>query len=206
MTLYEILGIEKDATPEDIKKAYRHKANKLHPDKKDGDKEKFVEVKEAYEILSDPERRAAYDTDGKAVSGKLDPKERARTEAIEFIAGILEGLVSDDAAEVETMPVLNQVLNKVNENKIAAVSTILLLEKRIAKRNKMLARLFKKDASNSTVHFILQKFNETQLDQILKLKEIIIKMDVVLEVLDTYQYVNDGSSEGFPFTGTFFLP
>ncbi len=60
---YKILGIERDAKPEDIKRVYRRLARKYHPDvSKEKDAEaKFKEVQEAYEVLKDPEKRAAYD-------------------------------------------------------------------------------------------------------------------------------------------------
>ena len=64
---YEVLGIQKDASPEEIKKAYRKAALKYHPDRNPGDKEaeeKFKEVGEAYEVLSDEEKRQRYDQFG----------------------------------------------------------------------------------------------------------------------------------------------
>jgi molecular chaperone DnaJ len=66
---YDILGVAKDAGAEDIKKAYRKLAVKYHPDKNPGDKsaeEKFKELGEAYEALSNPQTRAAYDQYGHA--------------------------------------------------------------------------------------------------------------------------------------------
>jgi DnaJ-class molecular chaperone len=61
---YQILGLKQNSTQEEIKKAYRLYASKFHPDKHEGDKffeEKFKEIKEAYDILSDPENRKKYD-------------------------------------------------------------------------------------------------------------------------------------------------
>lgn len=67
---YEVLGVSKTATPEEIKKAYRKKAIQYHPDKNPGDKEaeeKFKEAAEAYDVLSDSEKRAKYDQFGHAM-------------------------------------------------------------------------------------------------------------------------------------------
>ncbi len=66
---YEVLGVARDATPEAIKKAYRGLARKLHPDVNPGDKTaeaKFKEVQQAYDILSEPEKRSRYDRFGDA--------------------------------------------------------------------------------------------------------------------------------------------
>lgn len=66
---YEVLGVEKNATADQIKKAYRKKAIEYHPDKNPGNKEaedKFKEAAEAYEVLSNPDKRARYDQFGHA--------------------------------------------------------------------------------------------------------------------------------------------
>jgi molecular chaperone DnaJ len=62
---YAILGVERGASPDDIKKAFRKLAHKYHPDKKTGDESKFKEINEAYSVLSDQKRRAEYDTYGR---------------------------------------------------------------------------------------------------------------------------------------------
>jgi len=65
---YQILGIPKTASEDEIKTAFRKLAHKLHPDKKGGDEKKFKEVSEAYAILSDKKKRAEYDAYGRTFS------------------------------------------------------------------------------------------------------------------------------------------
>ena len=75
---YEILGVARGASEEEIKRAYRKQAVKFHPDKNPGDRqaeENFKELGHAYEILMDPQKRAAYDQYGHAA---FDPKARSR--------------------------------------------------------------------------------------------------------------------------------
>lgn len=66
---YNVLGVEKGATKDDIKKAFYKLAAKYHPDKKGGDESKFKEINEAYQILSDERKRKEYDTYGQTFNG-----------------------------------------------------------------------------------------------------------------------------------------
>lgn len=89
---YEILGVAKNATDDDLKKAYRKLAMKHHPDRNQGDaakpaEEKFKEAKEAYEVLSDPQKRAAYDQYGHA---GVDPNMRGGMGGAEGFGGFAE--------------------------------------------------------------------------------------------------------------------
>ena len=68
---YEVLGVDKNASEAEIKRAYRKVAKKYHPDMNPGDKEaeeKFKEAAEAYEVLSDPEKKSKYDQFGHSYS------------------------------------------------------------------------------------------------------------------------------------------
>ena len=61
---YSILGVDKNASEEDIKKSFRKLAHKYHPDKKTGDEKKFKDISEAYSVLSDKDKRQQYDMTG----------------------------------------------------------------------------------------------------------------------------------------------
>ena len=89
---YDVLGVPKNATDDDIKKAYRKLAMKHHPDRNQGDgsakaEERFKEAKEAYEMLSDPHKRAAYDQYGHA---GVDPNMGGRGPGAEGFGGFAE--------------------------------------------------------------------------------------------------------------------
>ena len=93
---YEVLGVPRTASEDEIKKAYRKLAKKYHPDLNPGDKqaeERFMEVNEAYEILSDKDKKARYDQFGHA---GVDPNYGAGAGAGGFGGGFGGGIDLDD--------------------------------------------------------------------------------------------------------------
>ncbi|EAR85979.2 DnaJ domain protein (macronuclear) [Tetrahymena thermophila SB210] len=101
ITLYDLLDIEKDATIEQIKKAYKKLALKIHPDKNKDDpqaKEKFQKIVEAYNILSDPEKKKVYDETG---SYGDDFNQHAFEAAYNFYRAIYKKIEKEDIIEFE---------------------------------------------------------------------------------------------------------
>lgn len=96
MNLYEVLGVAKDATPEQIKKAFRGKASRAHPDH-GGSEERMAALNDAYAVLSDPERRKLYDETGATQAG---PTLRSRAE--DAIARALTAVIDAGADDLLT--------------------------------------------------------------------------------------------------------
>ena len=92
MNLYKILEIDKTATPDEIRKAYKRMASKHHPDKENGDEERFKEVQSAYDVLSDPVKKGRYDEDGTVIED--DFKGAAIDEVIKLVSSEIDA--SDD--------------------------------------------------------------------------------------------------------------
>ncbi|MEQ1644254.1 MAG: J domain-containing protein [Pyrinomonadaceae bacterium] len=86
---YHSLGIDPDATPEQIKRAYRAKARVTHPDK-GGDAEEFAAVADAYEVLGDPQRKLLYDASGQ------DRQKSIEDEVQEILLGLFSSALQED--------------------------------------------------------------------------------------------------------------
>lgn len=73
---YDILGVARNASPEEVKKAYRRLAHQYHPDKSSGDEKRFKEINEAYQVLGNEQKRAQYDRFGNASTGGNGAKDQ----------------------------------------------------------------------------------------------------------------------------------
>lgn len=105
MTPYETLGVARDASPDDIKKAYRREVSKAHPDREGGDTARARAVNDAYAVLSDPERRARFDATGEdAPAQTLQSKAEAA-----LITALMQAL------DHESLDPLGYVRAKMNE-------------------------------------------------------------------------------------------
>jgi len=107
MTYYEILGVSETATLKEIKNAYKRLALKNHPDK-GGDEAKFKEICEAYEVLSDPDRRRDYDQDGEGNNDYDKEEAEQRAYLGDEIENIKDGFAQYGISEADLDPKLWQ--------------------------------------------------------------------------------------------------
>jgi DnaJ-class molecular chaperone len=126
MTLYDILGVSKDATPEEIKKAHRTLSKEHHPDV-GGDSHRFKDISKAYKILSNPDDRAYYDKHGK------EPLERKNDEqqAIGKFVAVFLRVIQSNIGQITTCDVIGKVIQELNgslkgiNEKISKVESIM---------------------------------------------------------------------------------
>lgn len=99
-SLYTVLGLPPFASQEEIRKSYKAKAQKLHPDKSSGDLEAFTELKAAYEVLSDPQRRDIYNRTG-STEKPDDPELLAK----DLLLTIFMGIIRDPRMSLSVDPI-----------------------------------------------------------------------------------------------------
>ena len=157
---YEVLGIDRSASEDEIKKAYRKMAKKYHPDLNPGDKEaekNFKEVNEAYEVLSDKDKKARYDQFGHA---GVDPNYGAgavRAGLLEGVAGFLIlAFLEGDGSENVPCPIRGVVEAQGLVEVLARADGVPLLEQADGPRQIGLGGRFEPDGSGEVVEGVVR--------------------------------------------------
>lgn len=171
---YATLNIKRDGTPQEIERAYRRLAQVLHPDK-GGDIDAFNDVKEAYDVLSDPERRAAYDAGG---SGAPDP-----FNVPQMLAELCLLTARIDAGDV----IAGMRLHLANE-KLRAVNAIKGHEDEAARLEHMAARVKRTDDGENILSGALLNAATKSRASIIEIAKASARLDKMLAALDDYRY------------------
>lgn len=185
--LYETLGVNRTATLEEIKKAFKDKAKKLHPDKPGGDKAKFQEIQRAYEVLSDAGRRDRYDK-----TGEVEERDE-RQEMVHFMMAHMFVTAVSKAGSEEYKE--KDIIKKA---KGIAFEAITQCRKEIAKwddqikiKTDLVQRLSTKKGTDNVIS--AQLLVSMEMDKAAK-EEIEYRMGVIKEVhdsFDNYHYKAD---------------
>lgn len=161
--LYDELGVEPDADTSEIKKAYKKKAKKAHPDH-DGSEEEFGKLNRAYVVLVDPERRAKYDATGDASESSAD---NAKSQVMVTIAGALEMVIAN-LEQRGSDPLAHDIValmrTKIKEEMSKIEQRIQACDKLIAKTKKYLGKFRVKEGSNFIEQMIEAKITNIGLN------------------------------------------
>jgi len=201
--LYKLLGIKKDASDTEIKKAYREKARECHPDFHKDDPEKtklFMQVNQAFFILSNPETKKQYDETGFA--SEITDKKKAATS---ILLGLFFGVVETDVADknVDIIKVMEVAIGKEIFDR---AQNIKKLEKNSNKLKKVGDKVKRKDGNNRNNIFLnaindqIRKANQVIADirNSIELHELALKMlkdyDFEVEQIMVYGIAKQGST------------
>ncbi len=182
MSLYTTLGVLPDATPEEIKTAFRRAAMKNHPDRADGNHILMQAIQAAYDVLSDPERRQVYDETG---STARPPTRHKR--AVDLLARMLDQIVAK-MDDVETESPLLQARHEVNALRETGEEKQKELARQVTQRNKALKRLRQKEGEDRAMFHILDGLNARDKGVMEKNEDALKMLLVVLDILAQYDY------------------
>lgn len=177
MTLYEDLGLGKEASEEDIKQAYRKKARETHPDK-GGSAEKFQIVSNAYTILSDAERRRRYDQTGEA-GQFVDEKAMVMQHLGALLFSVIES--TPDLDHIDLIAKMKQIINEGRDKadrEVAATKKKIVQYKSAQKRFKHKGKK-KNRLADMIEHSI--KGQEGKLEEIAKIRKLGDDMEKIAE-------------------------
>lgn len=187
MDFYEILGVERDASIETIRQAYRQKAKVAHPDA-GGDAERFKELERAARTLTDPERRKKYD----ASSMVSDDVDNTDALALRRIGNVIETILMSDPApdRRDFIASVRETLRDLIDDQLRE-ATIASME--IAKRKKLMAGLRTTDSYDPVRSLIQVRVGE--LETIAEAMDVQIRvLRRAVEMLKTYSFTPSGGS------------
>lgn len=136
---YAVLGVERDATPEEVRQAYRRKAQDAHPDK-GGAEGAFPPLQRAYALLKDARRRSSWDQTGRDPGAEPEADAR-RAEAIRRVVGLFLSAVLNDQLDPDTHDLVHLVRDLVADQGVALNNTMVEMRKQIRKCQRAIKRV-----------------------------------------------------------------
>jgi len=175
---YETLGVDKSATPEEIKAAYRKLASRHHPDREGGDTQKFQALQKAYDVLSDSEKRRNYDETGDG--------EMSQSMIIDSIINdVLMQIIESERVDPKHHDLANTLLVHFQRQQAHINNQIYHLRQ----MNKMYRQVFRRmKANNPIIHQSLRQRRLNNVFQIRNLKQQRKMGEQVIERVKEYQY------------------
>jgi curved DNA-binding protein CbpA len=186
MSLYDDLGLSPRCTFDEIKQRYRALAQQHHPDK-GGDENVFKKIKLAYEVLSDPSRRAEYDA-----TGKIEEDVPIRTEALQELAGLVTHAIEKINPDHDDL--IFVMKRELNENIIQSKKNIITCNGYIIKLNKILKKVNRKKEGDNFIKSIIEEQVRMREGELKNFNHRIEVCNYMIELLEDYYYGLDLST------------
>jgi curved DNA-binding protein CbpA len=186
VNLYQLLGINRGASRDEVRKAYRRKAKVSHPDS-GGSVEKFSALATAHEVLSDARRREKYDTTGEIEAARPNNFD---VSAIEIIAQKL-GLIIHAEQDVTTMDVDALIEQAIRDDIASRQANIADQKRAIERAAKLRARVKRKAEGDNALARVLDWHERSTKDLIKKNEDAVSSMARALEILQGYSFMEE---------------
>jgi len=182
--LYDLLNVAPDATPEELKRAYRQRASATHPDK-GGDEEEFKRVAAAYEVLHDPKKRQRYDETGEMNEGlSIDQR------ALSFLASGFASIVESAGVDLLSCDIIGNMHGALARAAIDLGGKRKSLKKCVIVWKKALSRIEVKDQVDFMTSVLQQKLLEVQV-QLRKTEREGETVKRASEILEAFTFKHD---------------
>lgn len=180
---YKELGLERDATPEQIKKAHRNMAKKYHPDMSGGNTEQFDIIQQSYVVLADPEKKEHYDRTGEFKLG--DTQSKAAAILANFLA---EAIEMDVPMFVDWIGVLKGFIGKKSD---AIQEKVNKAEQTLKKVNKLRRKMKRKKKGVGLFEAVIDGKIAKEMEHIAEGKRMLGDFRLAIEALDEYEFEKD---------------
>lgn len=187
--LYDKLGVKPDATPDQIKKAFRKKARQLHPDHNPNDPKKEQEFKEvaiAYDILSDPTRRQWYNE-----TGDENSADTTKQEAMNLFLEIVITNIMKKNKSIFISDFFKEIREAFKVSAKDYVKHIKAIKQTVKHLEKVLERVIHKDGENSFIHVAINNEMHKALADANKLKQKIRVVNKAYKIAKEYNFKRD---------------
>lgn len=194
--LYEILGVKPDCDQSTLRDSYRSLCQKHHPDKKDGDTETFQTIKQAYDVLSDPERRKLYDKTGEYTTNKqaMGPVHEVLSKHFQDeIKTVIQSSTATGIAQLAQQQsisgdIIDRIRVKLSRRNEQLNSGIMELDRNIEKLKKINGAINRNDDEENIFDKIMQANIKECHAAIENLKKEVAINELAVEELQKYTY------------------
>lgn len=196
MNPYDVLGVSRDEALDEIKKAYRRLSNRWHPDKKNGDRDKFEEVKLSYDILRNPERRKRYDTTGRTDESPVTLK-KVKTYIENTIRTVVAAERPDGSTDDPTMEnIRDRILLNISAGKMELRKSIHKAQRKIERAQRMFERFKLKKEGPDIIGDALLMEKKRWEDELQNFQNALELAEEAEKVFQSYDYEAGPGPEG----------